>query len=50
MVNESNSKQRHLFKDEKTTFKQLKDILSDALGDRVVKMSRRVPMIDLYLT
>ena len=50
MVNESSSKQRHLFRDDKTTFRQLKDILSDALGDRVVKMSRNVPMVDLYLT
>lgn len=43
-------KQHHLFRDDNTTFKQLKDILSDALGNRVVKMSRKVPMIDLYLT
>ena len=48
-LNES-TKQHHLFHDEKTTFRQIKDILSDALGDRVVKMSRKVPMIDLYLT
>ena len=50
MMNESSTKQHHLFNDETMTFKQLKDTLSDALGDRVVKMSRKVPMIDLYLT
>lgn len=50
MVNESSSKQHHLFRDEKTTFRQLKDTLSDALGDRIVTMSKKVPMIDLYLT
>lgn len=50
-LNESASnKQHYLFRDEKTTFRQLKDALSDALGDRVVKMSRKVPSIDLYLT
>lgn len=50
IMNESASKQHHLFKDEKTTFRQLKDILSDTLGDHIVKMSRKVPMVDLYLT
>lgn len=50
MMNESSTKQHHLFKDEKTTFRQLKEILSDALGNRIVKMSRKVPMINLYLT
>ena len=50
MMNESSNKQHHLFRDEKTTFRQLKDLLSDALGDRIVTMSRKVPMVALYLT
>lgn len=49
MVLES-KKPKHLFNDDSLTFKDLKDVFSDVFGTKIVKVSRRVPMISLYLT
>lgn len=49
MVLES-KKPKHLFNNDSLTFKDLKDVFSDVFGTQVVKVSRRVPIVSLYLT
>lgn len=49
MVLES-KKPKHLFNDDSLTFKDLKDVFSDVFSTQIVKISRRVPMVSLYLT
>lgn len=44
------SKKPHIFNDDKTTFKQLKDLFTEVFDTRMVKFSKKVPKIDAYLT
>ena len=40
----------HIFNDDKTTFKQLKDIFTDVFDQHVITFTKKVPKIDTYLT
>ena len=44
------SKKPHIFGDDKTTFKQLKDLFTDIFDTRIIKFSKKVPKVDAYLT
>ena len=51
ILNESfSAKKPHMFKDGKTTFKQLKDIFTDVFGTKIMSFSKKVPKVDAYLT
>ena len=43
-------KKPHMFNDEKTTFKQLKELFTDIFGTTTMKFSKKVPKVDAYLT
>ena len=44
------SKKSHIFNDDKTTFKQLKELFTDIFDSRVIKFTKKVPKVDAYLT
>ena len=44
------SKKPHIFNDDKTTFKQLKELFTDIFDSRVIKFTKKVPKVDAYLT
>lgn len=50
LVESFSSKKPHIFNDDKTTFKQLKDLFTSIFDSRVIKFSRKVPKLDAYLT
>ena len=51
IMNESfSSKKPHLFNNDKTTFKQLKDLFTEVFDTRMLKFSKKVPTVDVYLT
>lgn len=51
IVNESfSAKKPHIFNDDKTTFKQLKQLFTDVFDTRMITFSKKVPKIDAYLT
>lgn len=51
ILNESfSSKRPHLFNDDRTTFKQLKELFTNVFDGKMMKFSKKVPSIDVYLT
>ena len=51
IVSESfSAKKPHIFNDDKTTFKQLKQLFTDVFDTRMITFSKKVPKIDAYLT
>lgn len=44
------AKKPHIFNDDKTTFKQLKELFTDVFDTRMIKFTKKVPKIDAYLT
>lgn len=44
------SKKPYIFNDDKTTFKQLKELFTDIFDSRVIKFTKKVPKVDAYLT
>lgn len=51
IVNESfSAKKPHIFNDDKTTFKQLKQLFTDVFDTRMITFSKKVPKVDAYLT
>lgn len=43
-------KSKRIFNDDSLTFKQLKDIFTNAFNTNIVSVSRKVPMTSLYIT
>ena len=50
MLAESKKSRRHIFNDDTMTFKQLKELFNDVFSTSIVKVSRHVPTVSMYVT